>query len=133
MSRRRSGRAVKRPRFHDDDAMPGVDAVDAWTSLMRQSEGHVRPWLVLLQFEAGACTSSIAYLLFLTCYILACCFAAKTSCAPLEADAAELAAGAACFLLGPAGLRERPGSLHAAIVCCPALFKILFFVSAAAG
>ena len=29
-ARRRSGRAVKRPRFHDDDAMPGVDAVDAW-------------------------------------------------------------------------------------------------------
>ena len=30
MSRRRSGRAVRRPRSHDDDAMPGVDAVDAW-------------------------------------------------------------------------------------------------------
>ena len=30
MSRRRSGRAVKRPRFHDDDALPDVDVVDAW-------------------------------------------------------------------------------------------------------
>ena len=30
MCRRRSGRAVRRPRSHDDDAMPGVDAVDAW-------------------------------------------------------------------------------------------------------
>ena len=29
-SRRRSGRAIRRPRSHDDDAMPGVDAVDAW-------------------------------------------------------------------------------------------------------
>ena len=78
-----------------------------WTSLMHQSEGRVRPWFVELQFEAGACTSIIAYLLFLTCYILACSSAAKTSCAPLEADAAELAAGAACFLLGPAGRAAR--------------------------
>ena len=36
-----------------------------------------------------------------------CCFAAKISCAPLEADAAELAAGAACILLGPAGRAAR--------------------------
>ena len=27
---RRPGRAVRKPRFHDDDAMPDVDVVDAW-------------------------------------------------------------------------------------------------------
>ncbi len=27
---RRPGRAVRRPRFHDDDAMPDVDTVGAW-------------------------------------------------------------------------------------------------------
>jgi hypothetical protein len=27
---RRPGRAVRRPRFHDDDALPDVDVVDAW-------------------------------------------------------------------------------------------------------
>ena len=101
-----------------------------WTSLMHQSEGHVRPWFVELQFEAGARTSIIAYLLFLTCYISACSSAAKTSCAPLSL---LLAQAAQRFLLGPAGLRERSGSLHAALVCCTALFKIRYCVSAAAG
>ena len=40
MSRRRSGRATRRPRFHDDDALPDVDVVDAW--MMHQSEGPRR-------------------------------------------------------------------------------------------
>ena len=58
----------------------------------------------------------------LTYYIFACCSAAKTSCAPLEADVAKLDdAGASCFLLGPA----EPRAVRCVARCN--LFIAIFF------